>query len=134
VTLSEPGRVFIGKVGAEHVSISIEQRNPDGWLRGIVEVSAGPWGGCCGAYFYHGELRRFASEIDRLYEELKGTAELVPMEPNLSLRFSGNGRGLIAVEGTAQDISQNSSLSFKLELDQTELPLIATSLRVADPE
>ena len=55
------------------------------------------------------------------------------MEPYLDLKFMGNGRGLIIVKGKAQDVSQNSSLSFSLELDQTELPAIAASLRAADP-
>jgi hypothetical protein len=78
-------------------------------------------------------LRQFAAEIDRLYRDLEGIAELVPMEPYLELKLRGNGRGLITVDGKAQDVSQHSRLFFGLQLDQTDLPAISASLTAADP-
>lgn len=125
---------MVGKGGGDHVSISITNRSAEGWLSGSLEVRAGAWNGSCGVWFHQGELRRLASEIDRLHEDLAGTVNFVPMEPYLELNFSGNGRGLIVVEGKAQDLlSQDTFLSFRLELDQTELPPIANALRTSDP-
>lgn len=134
MTWLETGLILVGKKGGDHVSINITNRNAEGWLSGSLDVRAGAWNGSCGAWFHQGELRQLASEIDRLYGDLTGTVNFVPMEPYLELRFVGNGRGLIVVEGKAQDLlSQDTFLSFRLELDQTELPPIATALRIADP-
>ncbi|MCE5308023.1 MAG: hypothetical protein LLG20_10305 [Acidobacteriales bacterium] len=130
----DTGLIVIGKVGAEHVAVNITDRNSEGWLSGTLEVRAGAWSGCCGVWFHQGELRQFASEVDRPYKDLVGTAQFTPMEPYLELKFTGNGRGLISVEGKAQDLlSEDIYLRFKLELDQTDLPAIASALKAADP-
>lgn len=134
MTLLDTGLILVGKRDSEHVSISITDRNSEGWISGTLEVRAGPWSGACRAGFHKGELRQFASQVDRLYRDLVGTAQFSPMEPCLELRFTGNGRGLILVEGKAEDLFlQNACLSFTLELAQTELPALSNALKAADP-
>jgi hypothetical protein len=131
----QSGLVVIGKPGAGHVSINVSDRNSEGWLSGTLEVSARAWSGRYGAWFHQGELRQFASEIEKLYRNLIGPAQFTPMEPYLELKFTGNGKGHILVEGKAQDsLSDGTHLAFKLELDQTELLAIADALRAADPK
>jgi hypothetical protein len=82
-----------------------------------------------------GELNRFGLEVERLYKELKGTAELHPIEPFLEMTFEGDRRGHILVRGTACDrLGSGTRLVFEFELDQTQLPKIAKALVGADPE
>jgi hypothetical protein len=80
-----------------------------------------------------GELSRFAQELRILYEQLNGKAILAPMEPNLELSFTGEGKGHVEVEGTARNnFHTGTELSFRLDLDQTYLPAIAKALADAD--
>ncbi len=128
-------QILIGKSGAEHVTIEItEPLNQDRWLEGNLDVRVGPWCGRSRVLFYQGELNRFAAQIERLYSDLVGPAELHPMEPYLEMRLCGNGRGSILLEGKAQDSPvPGTYLVFRLQIDQTDLPAIAASLRTADP-
>jgi hypothetical protein len=129
----ETGLIVIGRSGAEHVSINVTDRLGD-WIDGTLEISAGPWRGTCRCSFYRGELRQFAADIDSVYKDLVGVAQLTPMEPHLELRFTGDGKGHVLVEGKAQQqLFAGTSLEFRMELDQTELPAIANALRTADP-
>jgi hypothetical protein len=128
----ETGLILIGKPHTEHVSINIVDRDDkEGWLLGTLDVRAGAWGGSCRAWFYRGELRRLASELESLYSNLVGPSQFTPMEPYLEMTFTGNGRGSITVNGIARDYENH--LTFRLELDQTELPQIINSLKLADP-
>jgi hypothetical protein len=130
----ETGLIVIGKPSSDHVVINITDRDSENWLRGTLEIKVGAWYGRCGVSFYGGELRDFAHRLERVYRDLVGTAELIPIEPYVQLRFSGNGKGLVAVDGRAQDqLGSSTFVSFALELDQTELPAIATALEGVDP-
>jgi len=63
-------------------------------------------------------------------------ATFTPMEPYLELKLTGDGKGHILVEGKAQDPLSGhygTYVAFRLGLDQTELPAIASALRAADP-
>jgi hypothetical protein len=80
-----------------------------------------------------GKLSRFARELRILYEQLNGKAILAPMEPNLELSFTGDEKGHVEVKGTARNnFHTGTKLSFRLDLDQTYLPAIATALADAD--
>ena len=126
--------ITIGHISSGLVSIDISVADPDGFLMGAVTVDVTPWRGGVKGSFLRGELRRFASEIEKLYENLVGPAEFSPMEGFIELKFMGDGRGHITVTGIARDdwVGQNY-LAFEIGLDQTELPDIATALRAADP-
>jgi hypothetical protein len=131
----EPGFIVIGTPASEYVSINITDRNPDGWLTGTLTLSAGPWAGTCRVSFYLGELRRFGEKVEKLHRDLIGSARLKPMEPYLELELVGDGKGHVIVRGRAQDSlsSDGTFVAFELGLDQTELPSIASALRLADP-
>jgi len=117
----ESGLILIGRSGAEHVSINITARDKENWLSGILEVRAGAWSGCCRVTFQQGELRQLAKELEKLYSSLVGPLQFTPMEPYLEMKFSGNGKGSFEVEGTAREsLSDDTHLSFRLDLDQTE--------------
>jgi hypothetical protein len=126
---------LIGKSGADHVAVEITNRSlTEPWLRGSLDIKAGPWSGRFLVSFHKGELRQFALEIEKLYRDLVGPAELNTMEQNLRVGLSGDAKGRIVLEGRAQDSSfSGTHLVFRFEMDQTELPAIAASLRTADP-
>ena len=132
----ESTQIVIGQRTSDHVSIErISAPNHEGWFHASVTVQSAVWSGNLRAEFTAGELRRFGLEIERLYEELNGMAELRPMEPFLELTFQGDGRGHIKVSGTAYHrLGAGTCLKFEFELDQTQLPSIAKALIQADPE
>jgi hypothetical protein len=81
----------------------------------------------------HGELDRFAEEIEVLYGDLRSEATLQPIEPHLTLSFTGDGKGHIEVVGTAQNhFTRETKLLFSLQADQTYLPAIAGELRAVE--
>jgi hypothetical protein len=130
----QSGQVIIGHAESECLSIEIVSHEPDDWRVTNVEVVCGTWKGTFRWQFYKGELRRFGQEIQQLYRTLSGAANLVPMEPNLKLKVTGDGRGHITVEGRAEpEFYSGTYLVFTLSLDQTELPHIVAALLAIDP-
>ncbi len=130
-----PGRqqVVIGSDHSDHVTIELVEVSKDGWLTSHVTVCCGGWSGSLSWSFLSGELYQFAEQVNELYRNLAGVAELRPIEPNLTLHVSGDGRGHIIVRGTADaHLGSGTHLTFQLHLDQTELPKILASLRDAD--
>ena len=129
-------QIVIGQSTSDHVMINrISAPDREGWLRARVSVQSAVWSGKLRAVFMAGELSRFGFEIEKLYKELKGKAELRPMEPFLEMIFEGDGRGHIEVKGTAcHQLGAGTRLEFEFELDQTQLPTIAKALIQADPE
>jgi hypothetical protein len=80
------------------------------------------------------ELAAFAQEVRRLHRDLLGTVRLRPIEPNIALTLTGDGKGHITVDGIAQnDCARGTRLTFRLTKDQTYLSGIADSLSDAGP-
>ena len=132
--MTEKSDVRIGGKDGEFVSVRrITRTNSEGWFNAEVEVQCDGWRGKIRASFMRGELARFAEEIRILHEELAGEARLEPLEPYLTLSFSGDGKGHIKVGGTAENhLGSGTKLLFWLEVDQTYLPSIAKAFRDAD--
>jgi hypothetical protein len=128
------GEVRIGGKDGEFVSLRrLTQNDPGGWFDAEVEVQCDGWQGKIRTSFMHGELARFAEEIEVLYGDLRGEATLQPIESHLTLSFTGDGKGHIEVVGTAQNhFTRGTKLSFSLEADQTYLPAIVKALRAAE--
>jgi len=127
-------QIVIGKAESDHVSIEVASHSPDGWTGTKVRVVCGTWKGSFDWDFQTGELGRFGEEVQQLYETLSGSASLDPLEPNLKLRMTGDGKGHTKVEGHAEaEFYTRTHLVFTLSLDQTELPAIVRSLMAADP-
>jgi hypothetical protein len=132
----ESTQIVIGQNTSDHVAIErISAPNIEGWFGASVYVQSAVWSGKLRAVFMAGELRRFGAEIEKLYLELKGKAELRPMDGFLEMTFEGDGRGHVLVNGTAcHQNGAGTRLEFEFELDQTQLPSIAKALIQADPE
>ena|ERR1700678_1072911 len=132
--MAEMKEIRIGGRDAEFVSIrKLSSCDPEGWFAAEITVQCDGWRGKFGASFMKGELTRFAEEIQKLHENLRGEAMLAPLEPNLTLNLKGDGKGHIDVMGTAQNrLGLGTQLSFSLEIFQSYLPMISENLRAAD--
>ena len=81
------------------------------------------WSGAFECEFHAGELHQFGEETQQLYVTLDGTAKLMPMEPNLELKLTGDGKGPVVVAGKAvAEWHTGTHLIFNFSLDQTQLP------------
>jgi len=132
--MAETGEIVIGNKGADFVSLRVRGRGPEGWSNAEIDVRCGGWAGSMKGSFLKGELARFAQEVRRLHCDLRGTAPLEPVEPNIALTLTGDGKGHITVDGIARnDLASRTQLTFQFTIDQTYLEAIADSLREADP-
>lgn len=126
--MSDNPEIVIGTKGGDYVSIQILGR----WSANIG-VRCDGWSGDIRGTFFKGELLGFAEEISRLYRDLTGTAQLKPLEPNITLTLTGDGKGHVTVEGTARNHFQTDTLlKFQFTIDQTYLKSIGESLTAAD--
>jgi hypothetical protein len=126
--------VLIGSTGTDHVLIQMSGRSDtEFWLEGSVNVAVDVWRGTVPCGFQTGELRDFATQLERLYRDLRGVARLSPLDPYLNLEFIGDGRGHIQVNGKAQNRMPGPVLTFDFQIEQTELPAIIAALKEADP-
>jgi hypothetical protein len=116
----------IGQSTSDHVTIErISAPNIEGWFHASVFIQSAVWSGKLRPVLVAGELRRFGAEIEKLYLELKGKAELRPIDGFLEMIFEGDGRGHVLVNGTAcHQNGVGTRLEFEFELDQTQLPSI----------
>jgi hypothetical protein len=128
-------QVVIGHAEAERVTIEVVERGLGEWATANVAVTCGVWSGVFQWQFYRGELRSFGQQLLELHRSLSGSANLDPLEPNLTLKMTGDGKGHIIVEGRAEPTFYSGTfLAFQFDLDQTELPPIAAALIAADPD
>jgi hypothetical protein len=126
--------IVIGSKGAEHVSLEISNRSYEDWHSASIGIRCDGWQGNVRGHFRKGELSRFAQEVRQLHRDLSGTARLNPLEPNVTLTLTGDGKGHITVTGVARDnFARKVFLDFQFSIDQTYLPAIADSLSDADP-
>jgi hypothetical protein len=112
------GDIVIGNSESERVTIELVGPGADDWVVARIGVACGVWTGTFRCEFYGGELHQFGEEIQQLYRTLGGTAKLRPMEPNLTLELTGDGKGHIAVAGKAvAEFYTGTHLVFNFSLD-----------------
>ncbi len=76
------------------------------------------------------EFKSFLTQIEPLYELLKGTAEYASLEDWLEFRIRGDGLGHFIAEGFVIDNHcEGNKLNFSIHFDQTNLPQIINSLK-----
>jgi len=133
--MSDSCEIVIGNAGSDNVSLYIMRRWPDGSGSGAkIKVQCDGWTGTIDGDFHKGELHRFAQEVRALCHDLSGTARLDPLEPNLALTPTGDGKGHITVQGVARNYFETGTqLMFRFTIDQTYLKGIGESLSEADP-
>jgi hypothetical protein len=132
--MNKSTEIVIGNRGADYVLIRVFEPRLDGWRRADIELRCDGLTGNLKWSLMKGELSRLAEEIRRLHRDLRGTATLEPLEPNIGLTFTGDGKGHIGVRGIARNnFVSRTELRFDFTIDQTYLKEIANSLSEADP-
>jgi hypothetical protein len=92
------------------------------WLMVEVEIAAGVFAGRFAASFEAGAFERFRADLTQVHATLAGEAAFETIEAQLTLRLVGNGRGQVALTGTAQHpLGDGNRLTFAFALDQTQL-------------
>jgi hypothetical protein len=94
----------------------------EGWAQANVEISVNCFSGTIRAYVELDDFVRFFKELKVLYESLQGRAEFSPMDKQIVIAVTGNGRGQMLVTGEAwEHATYGNRLVFELALDQTFL-------------
>jgi hypothetical protein len=94
----------------------------DNWVRATVSVAVGAFSGEFDAAFLTSDFVGFRDELLVLNETLAGKASFTTLEDQLSLEFTGNGRGGIGLKAVAVDAPGiGNRLEFALDLDQSYL-------------
>jgi hypothetical protein len=118
--------------GAERERLQIEvvgyERQPVGgycdnnWLTVRISVSVGGFRGRADASFLTEDFVSFLSQLRPLFETLRGTADFTTIEGQLRMGLVGDGKGHVELEAeVANSAGPSNRLSFRLQLDQTQL-------------
>ena len=125
---------LIGLKNGDHVLIEPSPKVISGGFQAEITVRCGPWHGRYTAHFMVGELNKFGKDVDNVYNNLKCTAALRPLDPYLHMILTGDGHGHVQAAGEArQKPGIKTVLEFQFEMEQTELQLVGRSLVLSDP-
>ena len=93
-----------------------------GWFHPTVTVSSGPFSGSTNAYCELSDFARLLPELQRLYDELRGTATFATIERQIGFTLTGDGLGHIELRGFFDDrAGGDNRLNFSISFDQTLL-------------
>jgi len=125
--------VVFGKIKADHISIESSHKVVSGWLLAQIDVRCGGLSAQFTGRFRHGELHKFAKDVEDLYKGERCTAGFKPTEAYLVLLLKSDAHGRVQVTGEARQKPESKNvLSFELEVDQTDLGLVVNALLLAD--
>ena len=136
--MAEAVEIVIGGTESERIGLSIS--GPlysdatdywDGnWLRAHIGATVGGFVGEVRCDMRTEEFARFRQQLERLYDDVEGDAELSTIEYWLTLRVDGDGLGQVHVDGELFDRvgRMGNSLRFGLDIDRTYLPPIIDAL------
>jgi hypothetical protein len=98
------------------------KKSSDQSVTAQVQIRAGGFTGYADLWLDVSDFARFAPEVQRLYETLKGEARFETIENQISLVLKGDGKGHINLSGRLLGrCGDGNELLFKLDLDQTQL-------------
>ena len=122
----------IGGEEAEYVRVSNIGDHGDGWFSADVAVAVGSFEGRYRADLNSRAFSDFAAQLGQLYKTVSGSARFTSYEAQLELELVCNDLGHIKVRGEAMDYAGTGNrLTFHLDIDQTHVPAILSSLRQA---
>jgi hypothetical protein len=133
--------IHIGSIEQEYLSIAVLGRRyphaDNAWDANWLEVSltvqiarySGEFQGRVKALLSPSELLSFHNQLTELYQALHGTATLSSLEGWLEVKCVGDGRGHIDIAcRLTNEPGIGDTMSFRLDIDQTYLPAILSSL------
>ena len=117
---SEQERIEVAVLRYERAPVG--EYHDDNWLTVEIHVRAGGFRGKVSGAIITDELVRFASQLRPLFDTLRGSAEFLTMEGQLSLRLTGDGKGHVELRGEVADQPGiGNRLHFALHFDQSQL-------------
>ena len=134
--------VIIGNKAGDHLLIKVSgctditKRTDyyDGnWLSTEIHISSGAFTGHItddDVSLRTTEFKSFLTQIEPLYESLKGTAEYASLVGLFEFRIQGDGLGHFTAEGFVIDNHrEGNKLNFSIHFDQTSVPQTISSLK-----
>ena len=122
---------------SEFISFSMAALTKDEyaqWFETKVFIQVESFTGSFQSLLDHHALLKFHQELQLLYETLQGSAQLAPIEEQITLQLSGNGRGGVTASGAAWSRPRyGNHLEFSFEIDQTFLPSVLAQLNAILP-
>ena len=122
---------------SEFVSFSMAALTKDEyaqWFETKVFIQVESFTGAFQSLVDHHALLKFQQELQLLYQTLQGSAQLEPIEKQITLKLSGNGRGGITASGAAWSRPcYGNHLEFSFEMDQTFLLAVLAQLNAILP-
>lgn len=108
---------------SEFIEIRLpESYSIEGWAQADVEIAVNCFHGKVRPWVESGDFEQFTKALRRLYDSLKGEAELSPLEKQFTLKIIGTSGGHIEVSGEAwSQATCENKLEFTLDLDQSYL-------------
>lgn len=140
------GALVLGSLDSQYVRADVRCRmypnredSADGnWLTVQIDLVAGPFAGSYSASWRAEFIPPFRAQVEELYRTLEGTATFVPdWERSLTITLTGDGRGHVAIEGTAcPDVgARGPELRFWMpSIDQTFLPALIDEVHGIEKE
>jgi hypothetical protein len=122
------------KFGSESEYVKLEIPSSfsiEGWAQISAEIRVNCFYGTITPWIDSADIELFTISLRRLYETLKGQAEFMPLDKQLTLKVESKTGGKISIAGVAwSQATYENKLEFHLELDQTylQLPLKALEL------
>ena len=132
--------VIIGNKTGDHLLIKVFGRTHpncddywDGnWLSVDIYISSGAFTGNIkhDVCLRTNEFKSFLTQIEPMYESLKGTAEYTSLEDWIKITIRGDGLGHFTAEGFVIDKHcEGNKLNFSIHFDQTSLPQTISNLK-----
>jgi len=81
-----------------------------------------------GPFLHLPELLAWRSACDRLYQSLRGEANLETKEPELAVKLTGDGLGHVSIEVCITPNVMNQRHTFRFHIDQTLLPDLVSQI------
>ncbi|WP_237132373.1 hypothetical protein [Pseudohongiella sp. O18] len=122
----------IGGEDAEYIRVENLRDNGDGWFSADVRLSVGGFAGSYPADFNSWAFSDFQAQLDKLYRTVSGSACFTSYESQLELELTCDRLGHVLLRGEATDeAGTGNTLRFRLDLDQSDMPAIISSLGAA---
>jgi hypothetical protein len=103
-------------------SIRYESGVKGDWLQTHISIRAGAFKGAFNANLMLYDFKSFLEQLEPIYRNLEGKAEMSCLEGWINIEVEGDGSGHFTAKCVASDnFSYGNQLVFNLHFDQTEL-------------
>ncbi len=99
------------------------------WISSKISIKSGAFSGQFNADLMAVDFKKFANELESLYDKLDGIASFNTLEDHIEIKITGDGFGHFVAKCIATDnVNIGNKLFFKIEFDQTIIPEMIAQL------